>query len=98
MSRPLGDFLPRCKNLVGSLDNAEYYYYNYRMARPPKDARLRMSTDLRIPVTSEQKRLIADALADEPDGLAAWARGVLLHAAKERLTVRLRHDPANSSD
>jgi hypothetical protein len=54
------------------------------MARPPKDPRLRMDTDLRIPVTSEQKKFITDAASDEPNGFAAWARNVLLQAAKNR--------------
>ena len=58
------------------------------MARPPKDARLRMSTDIRIPVTADQKRMIADAVADEPGGLAAWARQILLEAAERRLSRR----------
>ena len=58
------------------------------MARPPKDAHLRMDTDLRIPVTADQKRLIAEALADDLGGLAAWARQVLLRAAQERLAKR----------
>jgi hypothetical protein len=44
-----------------------------------------MDTDLRIPVTSEQKALIAEATRDEPEGMAAWARAVLLRAAQERV-------------
>jgi hypothetical protein len=55
------------------------------MARPKKAAELRMGTDLRIPVTAEQKRLIQEALADDPGGLAAWARQVLLQAAQARI-------------
>ena len=58
------------------------------MGRPKKDLNLRMDTDLRIPVTAEQKQLIAEALRDEPAGLAAWAREVLLDAAKERIDKR----------
>ncbi|HEV3261225.1 MAG TPA: hypothetical protein VG013_30510 [Gemmataceae bacterium] len=58
------------------------------MARPPKDARLRMDTDLRIPVTAEQKLLITDAVADDPAGFAAWARQVLLRAAEERVATK----------
>jgi len=46
-----------------------------------------MDTDLRIPVTAEQKVLIMAAIADEPSGFAAWARHVLLEAAKKRLAV-----------
>jgi hypothetical protein len=55
------------------------------MARPRKDGRLRMDTSLRIPVTSEQKALINEATADEPEGMAAWARAILLGAAQRKL-------------
>ncbi len=55
------------------------------MARPRKDGRLRMDTSLRIPVTSEQKALIVKATSDEPEGMAAWARAILLRAAQDRL-------------
>lgn len=47
-----------------------------------------MDTDLRIPLTTEQKQLIADATADEPEGMAAWARALLLHAARNQLAHR----------
>lgn len=57
------------------------------MARPPKDPKLKMETDLRIPVTIDQKVLILEAIKDEPNGLAAWARTVLLDAAKKKLKV-----------
>jgi hypothetical protein len=43
-----------------------------------------MSIDLRIPVTAGQKAKIMAAVADEPAGFAAWARGVLLRAAESR--------------
>ncbi len=55
------------------------------MARKPKDPTLRMTTDLRIPVTAEQKAVITEATADEPNGMAAWARAVLLEAARKKL-------------
>lgn len=58
------------------------------MARPPKEPRLRMDADIRIPVTADQKRLIVAAVADEPGGLAPWARQVLLRAAGERAALR----------
>jgi hypothetical protein len=54
------------------------------MARPPKDPSLRMDTDIRIPVTIDQKQLILDAIADDPNGLAAWAREVLLREARRK--------------
>ena len=44
-----------------------------------------MDTDLRIPVTSEQKALIQQATADEAEGMAASARAVLLLAAKRKV-------------
>ncbi|HZY85542.1 MAG TPA: hypothetical protein VFE78_11980 [Gemmataceae bacterium] len=58
------------------------------MARPRKDGRLRMEASLRIPVTSEQKALIDEATADEPEGKAAWARVILLAAARRRVDKR----------
>jgi hypothetical protein len=44
-----------------------------------------MDTDLRIPLTSEQKALIDEATKDEPEGKAAWARAILLAAARKRI-------------
>jgi hypothetical protein len=58
------------------------------MARPLKNGRLRMDRDIRIPVTSEQKALIIEATADEPEGMAAWVRAVVLDAARRKLTKR----------
>jgi hypothetical protein len=54
------------------------------MPRPRKNPKLRMGTDLRIPVTKEQKKLIVEATSDEPGGMAAWARAVLLNAAGKK--------------
>jgi hypothetical protein len=70
------------------LTTTEKNDYNLRMPRPPKDGRLRMDTDLRIPVTSEQKVMILEAISDLPEGMAAWARSVLLEAARKRLAAR----------
>ncbi len=55
------------------------------MARPRKHGELSLDHDLRIPVTVEQKEVIRQAVADEPEGMAAWARAVLLRAARSRL-------------
>lgn len=44
-----------------------------------------MDTDLRIPLTSDQKALIDEATADEPEGKAAWARAILLDVARKKL-------------
>jgi len=57
------------------------------MARPQKYGE-RMKVHLRVPVTSEQKALIDDATADEPNGMAEWARAVLLAAAKRKIAKR----------
>ena len=59
--------------------------YNTLMGRPRKAGKLLMDTDLRVPMTSEQKQLISEATADEPEGKAAWARAILLRAARDRL-------------
>ena len=61
--------------------------YNIGMARPRKDGRLRMDTDLRIPLTREQKAMIDEATADEPEGKAAWARAVLLDVARRKVAA-----------
>jgi hypothetical protein len=52
-----------------------------------------MDTDLRIPLTAEQKAIIDDATADEPEGKAAWARAILLRQAMAR--IRERAGPAD---
>lgn len=54
------------------------------MARPPKKAALRMDKDIRVPVTADQKKIIEKAVADEPAGMAAWVRQVVLKAAEEK--------------
>lgn len=55
-----------------------------------------MTTDLRIPATEDLKRLIMEATSDEPEGMAAWARGVLGQAAQKKLS---RHErPQGSSE
>ncbi len=48
-----------------------------------------MDTDLRIPMTSEQKALIVGATRDEPEGMAAWARAILLRAAQQQTAKRV---------
>ena len=44
-----------------------------------------MNVHLRIPVTDEQKALVDEATADEPEGMAAWARAILLGAARRKV-------------
>jgi hypothetical protein len=55
------------------------------MARPRKFGALPLDSDLRIPVTKEQRALIVEATQDVPEGMAGWARELLLAAAKRRL-------------
>lgn len=45
---------------------------------------LPMDTDLRIPLTSEQKALIDAATASDTEGKAAWARAILPREARKR--------------
>ena len=58
------------------------------MARPRKYGDAPMRVHLRIPVTDEQKAIIDQATADEPEGMAAWARALLLAAAKRKIAKR----------
>jgi hypothetical protein len=64
------------------------------MARPPKDPALRMSADLRIPVTATQKQLVADAMAALGAEFAGWARTLILDAAKDVLNERNAKKPS----
>jgi len=53
------------------------------MARPPKKPELRMDKDLRIPVTAEQRETVNEAARASGFDMAAWARNILLRAAKQ---------------
>jgi hypothetical protein len=56
------------------------------MARKPKDPSLRMTVDLRIPVTPAQKQTVTDAMAIDNREFASWARGMILDAAQEMIS------------
>jgi len=56
------------------------------MGRPPKTKAERKDVDLRIPVTKEQKELIAHAVKVAGADMAAWARPILLEAAEKALS------------
>jgi uncharacterized protein (DUF1778 family) len=74
------------------LDGRNSLLYDNCMGRPPKDPALRMSVDLRIPVTESQKQMIfAAASANEAD-VASWIRPLLLEAAHEALNKAKRLD------
>ena len=45
-----------------------------------------MDYDLRIPVTADQKRLIAQAAESDELDMAAWARPILIRAAERKLS------------
>ena len=53
-----------------------------RIGRPPKDKDLLMDVPLRIMLTATQKALIEEAARMSGDDVAAWARPILLRAAK----------------
>ena len=55
------------------------------MGRPIKKDALRMDKDIRVPVTADQKKIIEKAVANEPAGMAAWVRQVVLKAAEEKI-------------
>ena len=58
------------------------------MARPPKNPDLRMNKDLRIPVTEAQRALVNRGAAEVGMDMAAWARPILLEAAKREIAKR----------
>jgi hypothetical protein len=58
------------------------------MARPPKDKRERKDYDLRIPLTAEQKEMVAEVARLEGVDMATWARPILLEAVRRTLEAR----------
>jgi hypothetical protein len=63
----------------------EYFGYNLVMPRPRKAESDRKSTDLRIPLTEAQKEMIARAARLDDVDMAAWARPILIEAARVAL-------------
>jgi uncharacterized protein (DUF1778 family) len=59
------------------------------MARPKKNPDSLLDAELRIRVTAEQHRLIMKAVELEQSDMSAWARLILIKAAKDRVD-RLR--------
>jgi hypothetical protein len=69
------------------------------MARPPKKPEERKAYHLRVPLAAKQRGLIEEAarLADEDK--AAWARTVLLEAARQRIAKsKTGRAPADQGD
>jgi hypothetical protein len=58
-----------------------------KRGRPPKPEQERKSKDLRIPVSDEQKALVAEAMRVTKQEMAAWARPILLSAAEAILAA-----------
>lgn len=59
--------------------------------RPPKKKGSVRATDLRIPVNATEKALVMEAAESHGDaGMAAWARAVLLEAAKKQLKRKVK--------
>jgi hypothetical protein len=53
-----------------------------KMGRPPKDKALLLSQSMRITLTADQKQLIERAARSAGLDMAAWARPILLQAAR----------------
>lgn len=59
------------------------------MPRPRKNPEDRKSYHLRVPLTQAQHALIVEATAGESEGMAAWARSILMDAAKHKVAGRI---------
>jgi hypothetical protein len=55
--------------------------------RPTKEPGQKMNVPLRIMLTAEQSQLIREAAAEHGVDVSAWARPILLDAAKNRAKV-----------
>lgn len=59
--------------------------YHENMARPRKEKKLLMNVPLRIMLTSDQKDMIARAAESEGLEVSAWARNLMIQAARSSL-------------
>jgi len=66
------------------------------MARPKKDARLLKNIPLRIMLTADQRELIERAATTDGMDMTAWARPILIQAAKVRVEMAPRQSRKNS--
>jgi uncharacterized protein (DUF1778 family) len=55
------------------------------MARPKKNRDSLLDAELRIRVTAEQHKLIMKAVELEQSDMSAWARPILIKAAKDQI-------------
>jgi uncharacterized protein (DUF1778 family) len=67
------------------------------VARPKKEAKLRKDVDLRIPLTADQKQLIAHAASLDQADMAAWVRPLLIQAAQMRVAQQPKPNSRRSS-
>jgi hypothetical protein len=63
------------------------------MARPPKKPADRKAYHLRVPLAADQRALIEEVAKLAGEDKAAWARSVLLHAARKRVGRREANSP-----
>ena len=63
------------------------------MARPPKKPELRMDKNVIINVTTEQRATINAGAAAAGRDMSAWARPILLQAAKRELAKHETETP-----
>ena len=47
-----------------------------------------MDVDLRIPLTAEQKQLVAEAANLDQSDVATWVRPIIVQAARERVAKK----------
>jgi hypothetical protein len=57
------------------------------MARPLKPKSERKDSDLRIPVTAQQKDVVLRAAKSANLDMAAWARAILLKEAQKQIKI-----------
>ena len=69
----------------GSIDFWGFSFTIGSMARPKKEERLLLTIPLRIMLTAEQRELIERAASASGSDMTAWARPILLAAAKREL-------------
>jgi hypothetical protein len=67
-----------------------YFGYTFVMPRPPKKPEDRKDYHLRVPLTQAQRALVDAAAQAEGQEKAAWARTILLAAAKKQLGTSAR--------
>jgi hypothetical protein len=67
-----------------------------RTGRPPKKKQLLLNIPLRIMLTADQREIIERAALSEGLDMTAWARPILLDAAKRRLNTMKRVEVARS--